>query len=126
MDQQQLIAVAGDFAIAVLLGVLVGIEREKRKMEEKETEHIAGLRTFTLLALLGAASGHLARTLSSPWILAAGFLVVGAFVVAGYLTTARSSRGGKGLTTETAAVVVFLLVALVISACASSPSGSAW
>ncbi len=114
MDQQQLIAVAGDFAIAVLLGVLVGIEREKRKMEEKETEHIAGLRTFTLLALLGAASGHLARTLSSPWILAAGFLVVGAFVVAGYLTTARSSRGGKGLTTETAAVVVFLLGALVM------------
>src|SRR5581483_10803293 len=114
MDQQQLIAVAGDFAIAVLLGVLVGIEREKRKMEEKETEHIAGLRTFTLLALLGAASGHLARTLSSPWILAAGFLVVGAFVVAGYLTTARSSRGGKGLTTDTAAVVVFLLGALVM------------
>lgn len=114
MEQQELIAVAGDFAIAVLLGVLIGIEREKRKMEEKETEHIAGLRTFTLLALVGAASGYLAKTLSSPWILAAGFLVVGAFVVAGYLTTARSSRDGKGLTTEAAAIVVFLLGALVM------------
>ena len=84
MEQQELLAVAGDFAIAILLGALVGIEREKRKAEEQETEHIAGLRTFTLLALLGAASGFLARSLSSPWILAAALVVVGAFVVVGY------------------------------------------
>ena len=114
MDQQQLIAVAGDFAIAILLGALVGIEREKRKTEEQEKEHIAGLRTFTLLALLGAASGFLARSLSSPWILAASLVVVGAFVVVGYLTTARVSQDGKGLTTEVAALVVFLLGALVM------------
>ena len=57
MDYQELLSVAGDFAIAILLGALVGIEREKRKAEELETEHIAGLRTFTLLALLGAAVG---------------------------------------------------------------------
>lgn len=114
MEQQELIAVAGNFAIAVLLGALVGIEREKRKMEEKEAEHIAGLRTFTLLALVGAASGYLAKTLSSPWVLAAGLLVVGAFVAAGYFLSARASRDGKGLTTETAAIVVFLLGALAM------------
>ncbi len=114
MEQQELLAVAGDFAIAILLGALVGIEREKRKAEEQETEHIAGLRTFTLLALLGAASGFLARSLSSPWILAAALVVVGAFVVVGYLTTARVSQDGKGLTTEVAALVVFLLGALVM------------
>jgi uncharacterized membrane protein (DUF4010 family) len=114
MNQQELVAVAGDFAIAILLGALVGIEREKRKAEELETEHIAGLRTFTLLALLGAASGFLARSLSSPWILAAALVVVGAFVVVGYLTTARVSQDGKGLTTEVAALVVFLLGALVM------------
>jgi uncharacterized membrane protein (DUF4010 family) len=113
MNQQELLAVAGDFAIAILLGALVGIEREKRKMEERETEHIAGLRTFTLLALLGAASGYLARSLPSPWILAASLLIVGAFVVVGYLTTAPVSQG-KGLTTEVAAMVVFLLGALVM------------
>ena len=114
MDQQQLIAVAGDFAIAILLGALVGIEREKRKAEEQEPGHIAGLRTFTLLALLGAAAGFLSKNLSSPGILAAALLIVGAFIVAGYFVTARSSDGGKGLTTETAAIVVFLLGAMVM------------
>ncbi|HZP08180.1 MgtC/SapB family protein [Methyloceanibacter sp.] len=114
MEQEDLIAVAGDFAVAILLGALVGIEREKRKMEESDTEHIAGLRTFTLLGLVGAASGYLAKNLSSPWILAAALVVVGAFVVVGYLSTARVSQDGKGLTTEVAALVVFLLGALVM------------
>ena len=30
MDEQQLLATAGNFAIAILLGALVGVEREKR------------------------------------------------------------------------------------------------
>ena len=30
MDEQQLLAAAGNFAIAILLGALVGVEREKR------------------------------------------------------------------------------------------------
>jgi uncharacterized membrane protein (DUF4010 family) len=114
MDQQELIVVAGDFAIAILLGALVGIEREKRKMEEKEEEHVAGLRTFTLLALLGASAGFLARSLSSLWILAAALLILGALVALGYFLTARASKDGKGLTTEVAALVVFLLGAMVM------------
>lgn len=113
MDYRELLTVALDFATAILLGALVGIEREKRKAEEEKTGHIAGLRTFILLALLGAAAGWLSRTLSSPWIIAAALLVVGAMVVAGYFVTARSSEGGKGLTTETAAIVVALLGAMV-------------
>jgi uncharacterized membrane protein (DUF4010 family) len=114
MDYQELLGIAGDFAIAILLGALVGIEREKRKSEEQETGHIAGLRTFTLLALLGAVAGWLSRETSSPWILAAALLIVGAFLVAGYFVTARSNPGGKGLTTEVAAPVVFLLGAMVM------------
>jgi uncharacterized membrane protein (DUF4010 family) len=114
MEQQELIVVTGDFAIAILLGALVGVEREKRKMEEQEPDHIAGLRTFTLLALLGATAGFLSKTLSSPWILPAALLIVGAFIFAGYSVIVRSSDGGKGLTTETAAIVVFLLGAMVM------------
>lgn len=52
MTDQELLATAGDFAIAILLGALIGIEREKRKSEDDDTGHVAGLRTFTLLALL--------------------------------------------------------------------------
>lgn len=114
MQYQDLLNVALSFATAVLLGALVGIEREKRKREEGETGGIAGLRTFTLLALFGAAAGWLARETSSPWIAAAGLLIVGGFVVAGYLTVARASPDSTGLTTEVAAVVVFLLGVMVM------------
>jgi uncharacterized membrane protein (DUF4010 family) len=114
MDQQELLATAGDFAIAILLGALVGIEREKRKADEKEAEYTAGLRTFTLLTLLGAAAAFLSKSLSSPWILAATLLIVGAYLVVGYFLTARASQNGKGLTTEVAALVVFLLGATVM------------
>lgn len=113
MEYQDLLDDALAFATAVLLGALVGIEREKRKAEEKEAEHTAGLRTFMLLALLGASAGYLARSLASPWILVASLLATGAFVAAGYFVTARTSQDGKGLTTEVAAVVVFVLGAMV-------------
>ncbi len=109
MEYRELLTVALDFATAILLGALVGIEREKRKAEEEEAGHIAGLRTFILLALLGAAAGWLSQTLSTPWILAAALLTVGGVVAAGYYVTAPSSQNGKGLTTEVSAVVVFML-----------------
>lgn len=114
MDYQHFLTVALHFAIAILLGALVGIEREKRKREEEDTYHIAGLRTFMLLALLGAAAGFLSDTMSSPWIVGAALVVAGAFVALGYLATARASQDGKGLTTEVAAIVVFLLGAMVM------------
>ena len=114
MAYPELLTVALDFATAILLGALVGIEREKRKSEEEETHHIAGLRTFILLALFGAAAGFMSRLLSEPWIFGVSLLIVGAYVVAGYYVSTRTSQNGKGLTTEVAAVIVFLLGAMVM------------
>ena len=114
MEYRELLTVALDFATAILLGALVGIEREKRKSEEEDYGHIAGLRTFILLALFGAAAGFLSRSLSAPWIFAVSLLIVGAFVVAGYYVTSRTSQNGKGMTTEIAAVIMFMLGAMVI------------
>jgi uncharacterized membrane protein YhiD involved in acid resistance len=82
MAYRELLTVALDFATAILLGALVGIEREKRKSEEEETHHIAGLRTFILLALFGAAAGFISQSLSAPWIFGVSLLIVGAYVVA--------------------------------------------
>ncbi|MBW2256818.1 MAG: MgtC/SapB family protein, partial [Deltaproteobacteria bacterium] len=45
-----------DFAIALLIGALIGVEREQR--QEGAPSHFGGLRTFTLLAIAGAAAGH--------------------------------------------------------------------
>jgi uncharacterized membrane protein (DUF4010 family) len=114
MEYRELLTVALDFATAILLGALVGIEREKRKSEEEDYGHIAGLRTFILLALFGAAAGFLSRSLSAPWIFAVSLLIVGAFVVAGYYVTSRTSQNGKGMTTEIAAVIMFMLGAMVM------------
>jgi uncharacterized membrane protein (DUF4010 family) len=103
-----------DFATAILLGALIGIEREKRKEDEEDPVGIAGIRTFTLLALLGAGAGWLTRSTQSPWILAAGFVVVGALVVAGYLMSTRADPKSTGLTTEVAALIVYVLGAMVM------------
>lgn len=114
MEQHDLLDVALDFGIAILLGALVGIEREKHKREKTETGQTAGLRTFILLALLGACAGWLSQELETPWVLAAALLIVGAFVVVGYLVTTRGTPHSAGMTTEVAAIIVFLLGAIVM------------
>jgi uncharacterized membrane protein YhiD involved in acid resistance len=83
MQYQQLLEIARDFAIAVALGALIGIEREKRKSEDAESQRIAGLRAFILYALLGATAGWLSRNSSVPMILAAALLITGPFAVMG-------------------------------------------
>jgi uncharacterized membrane protein (DUF4010 family) len=100
-----------DFGTALLIGALIGIEREKRKTTEKATD-IGGLRTFIILALVGAISGWLADTLETPWLLVAGLIAVTAPVAAGYVVTAQRSPGSAGITTETAAIAVYLLGAM--------------
>lgn len=114
MEQQELLTVALDFAIAILLGALVGIEREKHKREKTEIGQTAGLRTFILLGLLGACAGWLSHQLQTPWVLAAALLIVGGFVVVGYLVTTKGTPHSAGMTTEVAAIVVFLLGAVVM------------
>ena len=100
-----------NFGTALLIGALVGIEREKRKSLEVEAG-IGGLRTFILMALLGAMGGWLAATLHAPGPLVAVLVVVGAAVLTGYVLAARVNPGSLGLTTESAAIAVCLLGAM--------------
>jgi len=99
---------ARDFAIALFIGALVGIEREKRKLSADPVA-IGGIRTFTLIAQAGAISAWLSTRAGSAWIFVAGLLGVAALVTAGYLANARREPDSLGLTTETAAIAVFLL-----------------
>jgi uncharacterized membrane protein (DUF4010 family) len=108
MDSELDFAAVENFGTALLIGALIGIEREKRKATEVKPG-IGGLRTFILIALLGAIAGWMADTLDMPWLLFAALLVVGASVLAGYVLAARQDPDSLGLTTESAAVVVFLL-----------------
>ncbi|TMA70133.1 MAG: MgtC/SapB family protein [Deltaproteobacteria bacterium] len=100
-----------NFGTALLIGALVGTEREKRQSAEAEAG-IGGLRTFVLLALLGAVAGWLADALHMPALLVAVLIVVGAAVLAGYVLAARVDPASLGLTTESAAITVYLLGAM--------------
>jgi uncharacterized membrane protein (DUF4010 family) len=105
------LSLAWNFATALLIGALIGIERERHKQRLDHPE-IAGLRTFILVALFGALSGWVSLLLETPWILAAGLVAITATVLTGYVLSVRMNPDGLGLTTEVAAVATFLLGAL--------------
>jgi len=106
--------IARNFLIALLIGALVGIEREKKKGLEPG-HAFGGIRTYTLLALVGAASAWLGQALQAPWILAVTLAVVGAAVVASHVLLNRAqAEGAPGLTSEVAALAVCLLGAMVV------------
>ena len=83
---------------ALALGLLVGVERYRgRQPGEKKS---AGVRTFTILCLLGAICG----LFSVPVLTAVTFAAVAGLVLLGYY---RSPAESLGLTTEFAALLVF-------------------
>lgn len=98
-----------NFAIAILIGALIGIEREKRR--ETETT-IGGIRTFILLAILGAVGGYLSGQFDIIWPLLVVVALGGLTVVAGFLIDADERKGPIGLITELAAIVVTVLAGL--------------
>lgn len=105
------LTVVWNFATALLIGAMLGIERERHKREH-DAQTIGGLRTFILFALIGALGGWLTLVLDSPWILAAALLAALAPVLAGYVISARTQPDSLGLTTELAAVAACLLGAM--------------
>jgi uncharacterized membrane protein (DUF4010 family) len=59
-------------------------------------------------------AGFLSRGGGVPWVLLAAFLPVSALLFAGYSLASRAKNGAFGLTTEIAAVTVFLLGAMTM------------
>lgn len=89
----------GAFAVALGAGLLIGIERERRK-GEGDSRAAAGVRTFTLVALLGALAG----VLDAAWLMAV--LAAGVVILAA-VSYWRSSAHDPGLTTEVALLATF-------------------
>jgi len=120
-------------AVAALLGLLVGLQREH------VAGGIAGMRTFTLITLLGALSAMLAERFNDSWPLAAGLLSVLGVAALGHLFRPRHdgdcpdfcvSKNGTvpfdgtpldsprdshpGTTTDVAMLLMFAVGALVV------------
>ncbi len=90
-------------AVAALAGLAVGVEREWSLKTRGLPQRLAGVRTFLLLAVLGAIAAELslAGFAGAAFALAAG---TAALVVVGYVAVSR--RGEVDATTEVAALVV--------------------
>jgi uncharacterized membrane protein (DUF4010 family) len=91
------------FLYAAGIGLLIGIERE----HSHTSRQAQGVRTFTLLCLLGALAAFV-----SPWVVGVGLAALAALLVVGYR---RTSAEDPGTTTEIAALVTYLLGALAVS-----------
>jgi uncharacterized membrane protein (DUF4010 family) len=97
-----------NFVIALLLGALVGIEREKHRRDEHPNS-FGGLRTFILFAQAGAVSAWLSMHLHSPWLFVVTVLVVAIALLTAYVLENRLQITSLGLTTEISAITVCLL-----------------
>jgi len=102
-----------NLAVALGLGALIGTEREVTKIGKKQRQkgvEFSGLRTYSLLSLLGFASAYLASNFDS-WFFGGALLIVGGLLLAEYW---RQSNHFNffGITSEFAAIAAFLIGAV--------------
>ncbi len=96
--------VAVQLAVALGLGLLVGLQREW--VEDKPL----GLRSFALITLIGALLG-LYVTEAGYWIVAVGLLAVTVAIITHSLLLARETAV-QGMTTELSGIAMFLVGAM--------------
>lgn len=105
MDQQ----IFNAFGIALLLGLLVGLQREWDK------HPLAGIRTFTLITVFGAASALLARDYGGLLVAASLIAVVALLITGNWMAENGNQDAESGQTTEIAALVMFAVGAMLMS-----------
>jgi len=104
------------FAVALGIGLLVGIERGWRTRDEKPGSRTAGVRTFTIIGLLGGTTGVLAQTPGTPLTVAGGIVLgasFAAFALAFTLMCREENRADQtfSATTAIAGMLTFALSA---------------
>lgn len=88
-------------AIALGLGFLVGLQREKAASE------LAGIRTFPLIALLGVMTGFLAQSYGG-WVIAASFISLAVVILSAKLLIKKPDYD-PSMTTEIAALLIYAI-----------------
>ncbi|TDU43856.1 uncharacterized membrane protein (DUF4010 family) [Gelidibacter sediminis] len=95
--------------IAFGLGLLVGLQRQRSKNE------MAGVRTFTLISMLGVMAGFLSREYDNPFILPAlGLCVAAMLMMANFIKVKKFDQADVGQTTEIAALLMFAIGAYLV------------
>jgi len=93
------------FAIALVIGLLIGTERELSPSSK------AGIRTFALVSLFGTLAGLIADASQSGWIIAIGAVMVGAMMISAYQK--EDAGGDSGSTTVVTVMVAYCLGVMV-------------
>ena len=98
-----------ELGTALVLGLLVGLQRESREVPN------AGVRTFAIVTLLGAAIAKVGDGVGS-WVFGAGLLGVAGTVFGGKTLLARDSSTAvdPGLTTEIALLAMYVVGGWVV------------
>ena len=100
------------FGFALVIGALIGLEREFFQQKE-ESPDFAGIRTFSLIALLGSVSSYLADDFGiTLTALALGAIIL--MTLVSYAGTLLRNKTETGITTEVAAILTFLFGVLVM------------
>lgn len=99
--------------LALFIGLLIGTERGWHTRDEAPGQRVAGIRTFTLIGLLGGLSGLLAEIVGEI-VLVVAFAGLGALTVAAYALGAKAKDTERGFTTEVAQLVTFALGAYAV------------
>lgn len=103
-------------ALALAIGLLIGLERGWRERDDREGERATGLRTHALAGLLGGIWGAIAReTAGSGGVLALGIaFATFSVTVAVYRFREIVREGTYGATTVVAAMLAFALGAFAV------------
>ncbi|MDY7030124.1 MAG: MgtC/SapB family protein [Spirochaetota bacterium] len=94
------------FGIALVIGVLIGMQREYA-FDKENRELISGVRTFALMALLGSTVAYVADITASPLPIVAAVIILGALFVINFAI--ESKEGEPGITTEVAALLTVFI-----------------
>ena len=105
-DGPLLLSTIATLATALGCGLLVGLDRERRKLRGPRRP-LAGLRTFALTSVSGAA----AMLSGVPALVAVGALLVVGLALVGYL---RNRTDDPGVTTEVALFLTYLIGVLCV------------
>jgi len=103
----ELTVIFRQLGIALGLGLLVGLQRERTANE------LAGVRTFPLVTLFGCVCALLAQPFGG-WVVAAGLISMAMMIIIGNLAKFKESQLDPGLTTEVSILLMFVVGSYIV------------
>lgn len=99
-----------NIVLSIVLGLLIGLQREMHIIYSQKERDFGGTRTFAIISLLGFLSGWINKIYPHAFVV---FVVVfSLMLIAAYIINSISTSH-KGTTTEFAAMIVFLIGAML-------------